>query len=90
MGYNDITITELEPLVEELNQIYDGNLHSAVDRLDLVLYMLFYVDQDVINFVRIQDTAYEITLIRNCIKKIQQNRAPQDVKLIPIGVMGVS
>ncbi len=90
----------LTPLLEEITALYDGDLKLAINRMDEILFMLFYVDQEVINFQRIQDTAYEIKYLREGLKKsldLQEaqtqgpQQAPQQkpvVKYVPLGMIG--
>ncbi len=90
------TFSTLTPLLEEITALYDGDLKLAIERMDEILFMLFYVDQEVIKFERIQDTAYEIKYLREGLVKSlalqeDQTQAPQQkqaVQFVPMVIVG--
>jgi hypothetical protein len=82
-----ITTDCLEPLAKELDLTFDGDLHIAVQRIDEILFMLFYVDQDVINFERIQNAASDLKAIREGLRASQPKQAYTATQFIPVGMM---
>jgi hypothetical protein len=88
MGTLTITVNDLKSLATELDSLYDGNLEKAVERFDELLFMLFYVDQDVICFQRLQDTAYELKAIRDALKSSDAQLKAKAVEFVPLGMMG--
>jgi hypothetical protein len=83
-----ITTDCLEPLAKELDLTFDGDLRAAVQRMDEILFMLFYVDQDVINFERIQNAAYDLKAIREGLRASQPKQPVTLTQFIPVGMMG--
>ena len=81
-----ITTESLEPLAKELDLTFDGDLRAAVQRMDEVLFMLFYVDQDVINFERIQNAAYDLKAIREGLCASQPKQPVKTTQFVPVAM----
>lgn len=63
------TPQHLQPLIEEIERLFDGSFQKAADKVDEVMYMLFYVSPDEFSHQQIQTTAYQLHCIREALKK---------------------
>jgi hypothetical protein len=90
MNNDKITAKQLEPFAEELEMLFDGNLGLAVDRFDELLYILYYIDPEVIPIERVQTSVYEIKQMRDSLKKIVVSNQICPVKYIPLGAVAIS
>lgn len=90
MTKTEFTLEQLQPLLNEFDLLYDGKMHLAVQQLDELLFLLFFVDTEVINFERVQNMAYDLRAIRESLNEIAKTQSPKHVKLVPIAGAGVS
>ena len=65
MSTPTITPADLERLAKELDTLFDGDLSQAAKRMDQILYMLFFVNPDVISREEVEITAYQLRHLRD-------------------------
>ncbi len=82
-----IAPSDLTTLAKELEFMSDGDINNVVDRFDEIIYMLFYIDTEVISLERIKDAAYDLKHIRDSLKKDVMAKRTQ---IVPIGVVSVA
>jgi hypothetical protein len=88
MNEPTLTAKTLQPLIEEMELLFDGDLQIAVDCFDEVLHALFYVDKEVIPQERIQDIVYNIQNLQKALKQTNRNITSALPRVITMGVIG--
>jgi hypothetical protein len=88
MNEPKLTAKTLQPLIEEMELLFDGDLQIAVDCFDEVLHALFYVDKEVIPQERIQDIVYNIQGLQKALKQTNRNLTRALPSVITMGLIG--
>jgi hypothetical protein len=68
----------LEPFIEQMQELFDDEIQSAINCFDDVLYALFYVDKEVIPQERIQDMVYCIVHLQKSLKEANEDTTEED------------
>ncbi len=87
MPNSKIVPGDLTSLAKELEFMSEGDINNIVDRFDEIIYMLLYIDTEVINLERIKDAAYDLKHIRDSLKI---DLVAKRTQVVPIGVVSVA
>lgn len=66
------TTSNLEPFHSELESLYHGNFQSIANDIDELLYMLLFVDTEVVEASKVQDVAYNLKVLKDALGKVKE------------------
>jgi hypothetical protein len=76
MAKQDLNEQDLSPIAQHLNEWYGGNIRSVCSRLDGVIFMLFFLEEEAFSRHEIQQAGYALKQLRDCFEEVCDKKAP--------------
>ena len=67
---------DLAPVTQHLNEWYGGNVKAFCTRMDGILFMLFFIEEESFSRKEIQQAGYALKQLRDSFEEILAQKAP--------------